>query len=519
MSSIPAPATSAGANLNLAAWFTSRARATPERPAITFEGSTQTFGQLDERIRRLGAALLAGGVRPGDRVAFLGDNQPQILEGLFASAAVGTVYVPLNFRCTGPELAYMIGDAGVHTLLVDDAHRSTIDAVRGDLGDVQRFIGVDGPADGWEIWEELVAAAEPLAELLPAPAEECAVIMYTSGTTGKPKGAMLSHAGLWWNNVNFLTTMDLAYNDVSLVIAPLFHIGALNVTTLATWIKAGRLVIHRAFDPGTALQAIVEHHITTMFGVPAMFQFMAAHPTFAVSDLSSLRTCVCGGAPLPEGLIRTYLGRDIDFAQGYGLTEASRMLCFLTPEYALSKLGSTGRPPMFCEVSLLDPDGRHIAQPNVVGEVCAPGPIVMLGYHENPEATADAIDADGWPHTGDGAYRDADGFYYISDRIKDMIISGGENIYPAEIESILYDHPSIAETAVIGVNDEQWGEAVCAVVALTPGTPAPTLQELRDFVGQRLARYKLPKRLEIIDALPRNTTGKVLKVELRQRYH
>jgi fatty-acyl-CoA synthase len=512
------PAPPLGADVNLARWFIARARTTPERSAVTFEGTTQTFGELEDRIRRLAAALAAGGIRPGDRVGFLGHNQPQILEGLFATAAIGAVYVPLNFRCTGPELAYMITHAGIHTLLVDDAHREVIDSVRGDLGTVARFVGVDGLGEGWEAWEQLVQDSPPLAKLVPTAAEDCAVIMFTSGTTGKPKGAMLSHAGLWWNNVNFLTTMDLAYDDISLVVAPLFHIGALNVTTLATWIKGGHLVIHRAFDPGAALQAIAAERVTTMFAVPAMFQFMSAHPNFAATDLSTLRTCVCGGSPLPEGLIRDYLAREIDFAQGYGLTEASPMLCFLTPEYALSKLGSTGRPPMFCEVSIIDTDGQHVTEPGVVGEICARGPIVMLGYYEDPAATAEAIDADGWLHTGDGGYRDADGFYYISDRIKDMVISGGENIYPAEIESILYDHPAIAEAAVIGVPDEQWGESVCAVIALAPGVEAPTLQELRDFTGARLARYKLPKRLEILDALPRNPTGKVLKVQLRQRY-
>jgi fatty-acyl-CoA synthase len=507
-----------GADVNLAAWFVARARTIPERPAVTFEGTTQTFGELEDRIRRLASALAAGGVGPGDRVGFLGHNQPQILEGLFATAAIAAVYVPLNFRCTGPELAYMITHAGVHTLLVDDAHLGLIDSVREDLPSVQRFVGVDGPGEGWEAWERLVRESAPLTELVPTAAEDCALIMFTSGTTGKPKGAMLSHAGLWWNNVNFLTTMDLAYDDISLVVAPLFHIGALNVTTLATWIKGGHLVIHRAFDPGAVLAAIERGRVTTMFAVPAMFQSMSAHPNFAAADLSTLRTCVCGGSPLPEGLIRDYLARRIDFAQGYGLTEASPMLCFLTPEYALSKLGSTGRPPMFCEVSIIDVDGRHVTEPGVVGEICARGPIIMLGYYEDPAATAEAIDADGWLHTGDGGYRDADAFYYISDRIKDMVISGGENIYPAEIESILYDHPAIAEAAVIGLPDEQWGESVCAVIALSPGVEAPTLQELRDFTGKRLARYKLPKRLEILPALPRNPTGKVLKVQLRSRY-
>ncbi|MEA2169183.1 MAG: fatty-acyl-CoA synthase, partial [Solirubrobacteraceae bacterium] len=445
-------------------------------------------------------------------------NQPQILEGLFAAAACGAVYVPLNFRCAAAELAFMMTDAGVHTLIVDDAHRALIDGVRDDLPTVGQFIGVDGSGDGWRAYEEVIESSEPLRTLPLAAESECAVIMYTSGTTGRPKGAMLSHAGMWWNNVNFLTTMDMHYDDVSLIVAPLFHIGALNVITLATWIKGGQLVIHRAFDPAAALGAIAEHQVTTMFGVPSMFQFMAADPGFDAADVSSMRTCVCGGSPLPEGLIRTYLGRGIDFAQGYGLTEASPMLAFLTPEYALSKLGSTGRPPMFCEVAIKDPEGNDITEPGVVGEICGRGPTIMLGYHGNPDATAAAIDTDGWLHTGDGGYADEDGFIYVSDRIKDMLISGGENIYPAEIESVLYDHVDIAEAAVIGVPDDQWGEAVCAVVALKDGAQVLTLEALRDFAGGHLARYKLPKRLETVDALPRNPTGKVLKAELRSRY-
>ncbi|MCW2778356.1 MAG: O-succinylbenzoic acid--CoA ligase [Frankiales bacterium] len=512
-------ALAAPADLTLAAWFAGRARSTPERPAITFEGVTQTYGQLEDRTRRLAAALQSSGVGPGDRVAFLGHNQPQILEGLFAAAALGATYVPLNFRCTGPELAYMIDHARVRVLLVDGVHRPLVDGLRSGLGTVERYVAVDGAGEGWESWEDLVAAHEPLAELAPTRPEDCAAIMYTSGTTGRPKGAMLSHASMWWNNVNFITTMDLGYDDVSLVVAPLFHIGALNCLTLATWIKGGHLVVQRAFEPGAALAAVAEHRVTTMFGVPAMFQFMAAHPTFADTDLRTLRSCLCGGAPLPEGLIRTYLARGIDFAQGYGLTEASPMLCFLTPEYALSKLGSTGRPPMFVEICLKDVEGRTVTEPDTVGEICARGPVVMLGYLDDPGATAKAIDADGWLHTGDGGHRDADGFYYVSDRIKDMVISGGENIYPAEIESVLYDHPAIVEVAVIGVPDEQWGEAVCAVVALAPGAEAPTLEDVRAYTGARLARYKLPKRLEVLDALPRNPTGKVLKVELRSRFH
>lgn len=507
-----------GAEVTLGSWFTARARATPERPAVTFEGRTRTFGELDGRIRRLAAALVAGGTEPGERVGFLGHNQPQFLEGLFAAALVGATYVPLNFRCTGPELAYMINHADLQTLLVDDVHRPTIDAIRGELSTVERYVGVDGGGDGWAAWEDLISTHEPMTEFVPTGADDCAVLMYTSGTTGRPKGAMLSHANLWWSGMNILTTMDIGYNDVSLVAAPLFHIGGLNVTTLVTWIKGGRLIIHRAFDPAAALACIAADRVSTMFGVPAMFQFMAAQPDFETADLSSVTTFICGGAPLPERLIRTYLGRGINFAQGYGLTEGAPMLSFLTPEFALQKLGSAGRPPVFCELSIVDAAGQHVTTPGAAGEICGRGPNVMLGYLKNPEATEATIDADGWLHTGDGGYRDADGFYFVSDRLKDMIISGGENIYPAEIESALYEHEAIAEAAVIGVVDEEWGESVCAIVAVRAGHAEPTLEELREFVGASLARYKLPKQLHIVDALPRNPAGKILKVELRESF-
>ena len=512
------PVATTGTEVGLGAWFTARARATPERQAITFEGRTQTYGELDVRIRRLATGLLAGGTVPGDRVGFLGHNQPQFLEALFATALMGATYVPLNFRCTGPELAYMIDFAEVHTLLVDDAHRPTIDAIRGELTTVIQYVGVDGGGEGWTALEDLVDAGAPLTDPALVGADDCAVIMFTSGTTGRPKGAMLSHGNLWWSAMNVMTTMNIAYEDISLVVAPLFHIGGLNVTTLATLIKGGRLIIHRAFDPQATLQCIAEERVSTMFGVPAMFQLMAARPDFADADLSSIKVVVCGGAPLPEGLIRTYLERGVTFAQGYGLTEGAPMLSFLTPEYALAKLGSAGRPPVFCELAIVDAEGRHITTPDAAGEICSRGPNVMLGYLKNPEATDATIDADGWLHTGDGGHRDADGFYYVSDRLKDMVISGGENIYPAEVESALFEHPAVAEAAVIGVPDEQWGEAVCAIVAITAGHQAPTLEELRAFAGQALARYKLPKHLHVVDALPRNPTGKILKVELRRQF-
>jgi fatty-acyl-CoA synthase len=253
-----------------------------------------------------------------------------------------------------------------------------------------------------------------------------------------------------------------------------------------------------------------------MFGVPAMFLFMSQHPAFDGADLTSLRTLICGGAPVPEPLIKLYNGRGIPIQQGYGLTETSPAVSFLGPEYSLAKLGSAGRTPMFVEVQIVDAEGTTISEPRLRGEICTRGPHVMKGYWNRPDATRQAIDNEGWFHTGDVGYVDEDGFLFIADRVKDMVISGGENVYPAEVESVLYEHPAVAEVAVIGVPDDRWGEAVAAVVALKPGASL-TLDELRDFGGKSLARYKLPSQLHVVEVLPRNPAGKVLKYELRER--
>ncbi len=341
--------------------------------------------------------------------------------------------------------------------------------------------------------------------------------MYTSGTTGLPKGAMLTHGNFWWNNANAAATLDILEDDVSLVFAPLFHIGGLNVTTLLTLQKGGELVIHRSFDPALALTDIPKYGVNTIFGVPAMFLFISQLPQFNDADLTSVRMLICGGAPVPEPLMKVFAGRGIPINQGYGLTETAPMVTFLTSEFGMAKLGSAGRTPLFCEVKLVAADGTEVTEPDAKGEVCVAGPNVMTGYWNRPEATADAIDATGWFHTGDIGYLDADGFLFIADRVKDMVISGGENVYPAEVESVLYDHPAIVEVAVIGVADERWGEAVTAVAVVKDGEDL-TLDQLRDFATDKLARYKLPTKLEVIDVIPRNASGKVLKRELRDRF-
>jgi len=327
---------------------------------------------------------------------------------------------------------------------------------------------------------------------------------------------MLTHANLWWNNTNKLHALDIYSSDVTLVAAPLFHIGGLNVTTLVTWQKGGEVVLFRSFDAGACLEAIPRFGVTTMFGVPAMFLFMSQHGRFATVDLSSLRTLICGGAPVPEPLIKLYNGRGIPIQQGYGLTETSPSLSLLGSEEALDKVGSAGRPLLFVDVRIVALDGAVVTEPGGVGEICVRGPNVMKGYWNRPDATCEAIDGEGWFHTGDAGYLDKDGFLYISDRFKDMVITGGENVYPAEVESVLYDHPAVSEVAVIGLPDDRWGEAVVAVVAVKADATL-TLDELRDFAGRSLARFKLPTQLHLVDALPRNPAGKVLKYELRER--
>ncbi len=503
-------------DIGLGNWMCQRAHRTPARPALSFEGTTWSYAELQLRIDRLATSLRAHGVCRGDRVGFLGLNQPAFFETLFAAARIGAIFVPLNFRLTGAELRYIINDAGVHTLIVDAPHQPVIDGIRAQLP-CRHFGSADGAAEGWPAMIHAAQDCAPLPQGEPVDADDVAIIMYTSGTTGRPKGAMLTHGNIWWNNTNMLHTVDVERDDISLVMAPLFHIGGLNITTLVTWQKGGHIVLQRSFDPGGFLAAVAQYRINTTFAVPAMLLFASQHADFASTDLSSLRLIVVGGAPVPEPLLKIWASRGVAMNQGYGLTETAPLVTFLTPEFGMSKLGSAGKTSLFTEVKLVDANGAPITTPGEKGEVCAKGPNVMKGYWNKPEATAQAIDREGWFHSGDVGYFDEDGFLYIADRVKDMIITGGENVYPAEVESVLYAHPALAEIAVIGLPDAKWGEAVVAVVALKKDATLD-LETLRAFGSERLARYKVPTRLEVIDALPRNPAGKVLKFELRTRF-
>jgi fatty-acyl-CoA synthase len=499
----------------LGQWITERAERAPQRPALTFRGSTWSYGELVERVDRLAGLLRQQGVAAGDRVGLLAFNHPMFLVALFAASKAGAIFVPLNFRLTGAELEFIINDAGIHTLIVGPDHQEVINPVRNALT-CARYYGFDGNAEGWPAIEPAMGQAMPLADAATPAQDDVAMLMYTSGTTGRPKGSMMSVGNIWWNNVSELLTLDVLSTDVLLTFAPLFHVGGLNVLTLTSLLKGAHVVLHPGFDPAQIVADVPRYKVSIMFAVPSMLLFLSQYPGFETADMSSVRSISVGGAPCPEGLLRFFNGRGIGVHQGYGLTETAAMATFLTPEWCWAKMGSVGKPPILTQLRLIDGAGHAITAPHVRGEICVRGMNVTLGYWNQPDATREAIDNDGWFRTGDIGFVDEDGFYTVCDRVKDMIISGAENIYPAEVESVLYEHPAIAEVAVVGQPDATWGERVVAVAALKPGAQL-TLETLQEFASARLARYKVPRQLRLVPALPRNPTGKILKYRLREQ--
>ncbi|MDL5204853.1 o-succinylbenzoate--CoA ligase [Streptomyces sp. ALI-76-A] len=495
-------------NEGLGSWPARRARKTPHRTALIHGGTSRTYAELYDRTTRLAHALRARGVRRGDRIAYLGPNHPSYLETLFAAGTLGAVFVPLNTRLAGPEIAYQLADSGARALVYGPSFQGLVAGLPGTT-DVRVYLEA-----GAEYEEALAeAAADPVDEPV-APDDTC-IIMYTSGTTGRPKGAMLTHGNLTWNAINVLVDTDLIADERALVSAPLFHTAGLNMLTLPVLLKGGTCVLVEAFDPEATLDLVARHRITFMFGVPTMFDQVARHPRFKDADLSSLRILTCGGSPVPSPLIAAYQERGLTFLQGYGMTEAAPGTLFLDAEHAVTKAGSAGVPHFFSDVRVVRPDLAPAA-PGETGEIVVRGPHVMPGYWGLPEETAAAF-ADGWFRSGDAARTDEDGYVFIVDRIKDMIISGGENVYPAEIEDLLLTHPDIVECAVIGVPDDKWGEVPRAVVVPRAGA-SPDPDEVLASLAGRLAKYKIPKSVVIADELPRTASGKLLKARVRKRF-
>jgi fatty-acyl-CoA synthase len=479
-------------DLTLGRWLSDRARTTPARVAIDCLGVETTYAELDERSDRLAAGLLEAGLGPGDRVATLTATSPEHVVVFFACAKAGLILMPLNTRLAEPELRYQLEDAEPALLLCSDEH-------------AERGAGLHGRTAGLE--ELVVQDRRDLAE---PEDDDGLLLVYTSGTTGKPKGALLTHANCFWTNLSFDRVAGLAAEDTVLQVLPQFHVGGWNVQPLLAWWKGATVVLEPAFDAARALELIAAKRVTTMMGVPATYLFMAQTPGFATADLWTLRRAVVGGAPMPEALLETWRERGVEIIQGYGLTEAAPNVLCLPPEDAARKRGCAGKPYPHVDVALRDTETGGLLEGPAEGELLVKGPNVFAGYWRNAEATAAAF-ADGWLVTGDVAARDEEGYYRIVGRTKDMVISGGENVYPAEIENVLHEHPAVKEAAVVGVPDARWGEACLAFVVLA-GEASD--EELLEHCRARLARYKVPKAVRFVDSLPRNALDKVVKSEL-----
>ncbi|HXF98736.1 MAG TPA: AMP-binding protein [Gaiellaceae bacterium] len=481
----------------LGRWLDDRARNTPGRTAIVFEGAAITYGELHARARAMAAALAERGVARGDRVATLTSNSPEHVALLFACARLGAALQPLSWRLAPPEVRYQLDDAGPALLAVAPEHAALAEEAGGPVPRCA-FADLDSPDDPPPV---AVEDADPL------------LLAYTSGTTGKPKGAVLTHANCFWTNLSLDRAGGIGEEDVVLQVLPQFHSGGWNVQPLLAWWKGATVVLEPSFDPARALRLIEERRVTATMGVPATYLLMAEQPGFAAADLSSLRLAVVGGAPMPESLLRAWLERGVAIVQGYGLTEAAPNVLCLPAEDAVRKLGFAGKPYPYVDVARRDPQTGVLLEGPATGELLVRGPNVFAGYWNDPEATAAAF-ADGWLVTGDLAERDEEGYYRIVGRLKELVISGGENVHPAEVEDVLHAHPAVAEAAVVGAPDERWGEACVAFVALREGREAGA-EELLDWCRARLARFKVPREVRFCERLPRSGMGKVAKDELR----
>ncbi len=486
----------------------------PQRAITRFEGRTTTYGEMAVAVRSLAGGLHARGVRRGDVVGLLSYNCPEFLQTIFAANYLGAIAMPINWRLAAPEVRYILEHSEARALVCDEALLPLADdATRGLEGVLVRSCLSAAPERGWTGFAELQseATAPPRASAEP---DDVHRLMYTSGTTGRPKGVMITHANLAWKNLAQIVEFGFTADDLGLACGPLYHVGALDLTTTSLIAAGATTVIHRSFDAAAVADDLERSRVTTVWLAPAMVNALMALPDIEERDLSSVRLIINGGEKMPIPLIERIqrVFPSAWFADAYGLTETVSGDTFLDRDSIVSKLGSVGRPCLHLELDLWDEEGRPVAA-GQRGEIVLRGPKVFKGYWRDPEATAKAF-AGGWFHTGDIGVRDEDGYLFIVDRLTDMIVSGGENIAGSEIERVLYEHPAVLEAAVVARPDERWGEVPVAFVVLRPGLPA-TEEELLEHCHGQLARFKVPKTVTFLDALPRNPSGKVLKRELR----
>jgi fatty-acyl-CoA synthase len=498
-----------------------RALLTPDREAL-FDLSTGqrfTYAQLNARASCLANFLRDSlGIQEGDRVSILAHNSVIQVDLLYGLPKIGAIFAPLNWRLTARELAYILSDCQPRAILVGPEFTGVWEELR-PLVQVEHVVAVEGACiDGALVYEEEIArtpSSEP--QRPPLDGETPCCLLYTSGTTGSPKGAVLPHRQVLWNCINTVISWGLTEHDVTPIFTPLFHAGGLFAFLTPVLYAGGRVVLARAFEPDQSLRLIQDEGCTVILGVPTLFQMWQASPEYPSADFSHVRFFISGGAPCPTELMAKWRReKGVVFRQGYGLTEVGTNCFSMTDAESVPKSGSVGKPIFHSEMRLVDPNTETAVQTGSAGELLIRGPHVCSGYWNNPAATAEAI-RDGWFHTGDMARQDQDGFYYISGRYKDMIKSGGENVYAVEVETVFREHPAVAEAALIGLPDEKWGELGLMVVVLRPGETAAEADLLAHCQG-RLARFKIPKKVAFVDALPYSPYGKVQKTELKKQF-
>lgn len=502
-----------------------RAIYSPDKLALIDAGKTPawrlTYGEMNGRANRLANWLRTeASIEPGDRVAILARDGIEHLDCFFACAKLGAIHTALNWRLHWREQAHILGETRPAVLIFSSEFAATVEELQRDsaAASTGHWLHIDGPGvAGSHSFETTLqsGAATPVATDTVEP-ETVAALIFTGGTTGRPKAAQITHRMIAWNSLNTVIH-DLQHDDIYLNVFPLFHTGGLFVYTLPQIILGGTIILLRQFDPERVLSLIESEHVTVFAAVPTMYQMLTQAENWDAAGLSSLRFCTSGGAPLPVPLVKQYTAeKGLRFKQGFGMTEFGPGIFALAAEDAIRKAGSIGRPNFYVRARIVDDDSRPLG-PGQVGELVLKGPSMAAGYYNDPEGTAAAVDDEGWFHTGDLAYHDEEWYFYIVDRKKDMFISGGENVYPAEIERVLYEHPAVHMCAVIGIPDEKWGEVGLACTVLKPGATV-TAAELLEHLKNNLARYKVPRRVEIVDSLPLSGAGKILKQELQERY-
>lgn len=497
-------------------WGKRRALLTPNREALfdNIEKKLYTYNDLNLRANKLARVLLNQGISKGDRVAMFSTNRIECIDLFLATGKLGAILVPFNIRLSLQEIEYLIKKTSPSILFYESKMQDTISQLK-EKALVEKHVLMGSESllndPNSETLMKSVSASDVERPILSF--EDPHLILFTGGTTGLPKGAVLSHRLVFWNSVNTILSWSLRPDDVQPLLFPLFHTGGWNVLLVPFYHLGAKTILMGDFDPIETLHIIEEEKCTIVIGVPTMFHMMANSPIFKKSAFNSVRIFISGGAPCPVAIMENYWAKNKPFKMGYGLTEVGPNNFYLPENRIKEKPTSVGLPVLHCDMKIISTKTNEIVKQGDVGELLLKGPHIFSGYWDEIEETKKTIEPDGWVHTGDLAMRDEEGFYYIVGRRKEMYISGGENVYPVEIEELLFKHPSVDLAAVIGVPDEKWGEVGKAFLTLKQGK-ALEVDELRNYLSERLAKYKIPKFFEIRDSLPTSATGKILKREL-----